>query len=366
MIPLARPDLGEAEIQAAVAALRSGNLVQGERVEAFEAALAQRLGRSHVIVVSSGTAALHLAMLVLDLAPGDEVIVPAFTFPATANAVELAGATPVLCDIDPATCNMDPAQIPGLITTRTRAIMPVHEFGRPADLDQISAIARRHGLHLVEDAACAIGAQWRGRPCGSFGLLACLSFHPRKVLTTGEGGAIVTDDGALADRLRLLRNHGIRRRGGTVDFVCAGFNYRLTEIQAAIGLAQLLRLDAIIASRRAMADRYLRLLSSGRCLLPGDPAGGLSTYQTYHILLPSPGLRMAVFNSLQQSGVSCGNGATALALTSHHQRFAKRGRLAGAESAFYRGVTLPLWHGLTPEDQARVAEIILTCTEGTP
>ena len=358
MIALARPDLGQEEIDAAVSALRSGNLVQGERVEAFECGLAARLGRRHAIVVASGTAALHLAMLALGIGPGDEVIVPAFTFPATANAVELVGAVPVLCDIDPQTCNLDPDLVRPLITNRTRALMPVHEFGRPADMDRLCAIAREHGLHLVEDAACAIGAQWRGRPCGAFGVLACFSFHPRKVLTTGEGGAILTDDDALADRLRLLRNHGIRRNGAEIDFVCAGYNYRLTEIQAAIGSVQLRRLDAMIAGRRAMADGYRRCLDGTDCVLPTDPPEGLSTYQTYHILLPTRERRRDAAARLQSASIACGNGATALALTSHHRRFAGTRPLPGAERAFHCGLALPLLPGLTGEDQQRIAACI--------
>lgn len=367
MIPLARPALGEEEVSAAAAVLRSGALVQGANVAAFEAALARRLSRRHAIAVSSGTAALHLTLLGLGIGPGDEVIVPAFTFPATANVVELAGATPVLCDIDPRTCNLEPSALPDLISPRTRAIMPVHEFGRPAAIAPIAATARDHGLILIEDAACALGAVLDERPCGSFGTAACISFHPRKILTTGEGGAIVTDDDALADRVQLLRNHGMRRSdAGDVAYETLGLNYRLTEFQAAIGCVQLERLDDLIAERRRLACVYAELLSGSGCMLPDDPPGGRSTYQTYHLLLPTAVDRVKVAARMHASGVACGIGASNLASTAHHQRLRGAAMARGAGEAFRRGLAIPMYHGMTPSEQRIVAQTLVAALDGHP
>ena len=221
MIRLIIPEIGDEEVQAVSAVLRSGYLVQGKHVEDFEHRVAAFVGVKHAVAVSSGTAALHVALAALDIGPGDDVLVPDFTFPATANVVALLGATPVLVDVDPATFNTTADLLRPAITPRTKAIMPVHLFGQPAEMQPILDLAAEHGLAVVEDAACALGALYHGRPCGSLGQLGCFSFHPRKVITTGEGGMIVTDDDALAERLRLLRNHGMAKHAGRHPFCAA-------------------------------------------------------------------------------------------------------------------------------------------------
>src|SRR5439155_3162485 len=231
-IRLAWPELGEAELAEVAAVLESGQLTMGPKVAELEEGLARACGVEHAVAVSSGTAALHLAALALGIGPGDEVIVPAYTFPATANVVALAGARPVLVDVDPQTLNLDPARLG--VGPKTKAILAVHLFGRPVDW-----AALPDGVPVIEDAAGALGASWQGRPCGSLGALGCLSFHPRKIVTTGEGGAVTTNDRALADEVRQLRNHGWRTLG---DMPVAGFNYRISDVLCALGIPQLERL----------------------------------------------------------------------------------------------------------------------------
>jgi perosamine synthetase len=227
-IRLAWPDVGEEEARAVAAVLEDGMLTMGPRVVEFERRLAAACETSHAVSVSSGTAALHLALLALEIGPGDEVLVPAYTFPATANVVVLAGATPRLVDVDPHTMNIDIARLADAITPGTRAVIAVHLFGRPLDWDALRAAVPERVL-LVEDAAGALGARYRGRRCGSLGDLGCLSFHPRKIVTTGDGGAVTTDDDALADALRSLRNHGVVPGGG-FEIERPGLNYRLPDI----------------------------------------------------------------------------------------------------------------------------------------
>ena len=252
-IRLARPDLGEAELAAVAEVLASGQLTMGPQVEAFERALARAVGTAEAVAVSSGTAAIHLALLALRIGPGDEVIVPAYTFPATANAVELCGARAVLVDVDPETFLVRPELVADAVTSRTRAVLAVHLFGRPVAWEELQT-AVPQDVVLVEDAAGALGASYRGTPCGALGLLACLSFHPRKIVTTGEGGAVTTDEAELAAAVRRLRHHGIAA-GHPTDIETPGFNYRLADVLCALGLPQLERLES--APRRARARRRL-------------------------------------------------------------------------------------------------------------
>jgi perosamine synthetase len=257
----ARPVIGDAEIDAAVRVLRSGNVAQGPEVAAFEAEFAALVAGRHCVAVNSGTSALLLALIGLRIGPGDEVIVPSFTFAATANAVRLAGATPVFADIDPDTFCLDPDATAAAIGPRTAAIMPVHLYGHPADMARIGGLAARYQLAVVEDAAQAHGARYAGRPAGSFGL-GCFSFYATKNITTGEGGAITTNDSGLADRLRVLRNQGMRER---YVYEMVGHNYRMSDLHAAIAMPQLDRVDRNIAARQANAQA----LSEGLAGLPG-------------------------------------------------------------------------------------------------
>ena len=265
LIPITKPYLGEEEAQAAAEAIRTGWIAQGPLVARFEEAIAARLGVAHVVATSNCTTSLHVALLCSGVGPGDEVICPSFSFIATANAVLYTGARPVFVDIDPRTYNIDPAAIEAAITPRTKAIIPVDQIGLAADLDAVLEIAERYHLRVIEDAAPALGATYRGRPVGAISPVTCFSFHPRKSITTGEGGAIATNDADLAARARVLRSHGasvsdLARHSATSVIIEAyeelGYNYRMTDIQAAIGLEQLKKLDAILVRRRELAERY--------------------------------------------------------------------------------------------------------------
>jgi dTDP-4-amino-4,6-dideoxygalactose transaminase len=321
MLRLSLPHLDEAAIAAAAQVLRSGHLVHGEQGQAFENELQAWLGCRHVVLVSSGTAALHLALLATGVGAGDAVLVPDFTFPATANAVLLVGARPVLVDVDPHTYCVTPTALAAAVERwrgreRLRAMMPVHEFGHPVDMAGVRALAQRHDLAVVEDAACAIGATIDGRKAGTWGAIGCISMHPRKTLTTGEGGLLATDDDAFAQRLRRLRNHGIERVAGSVQFVEPGFNYRLTDLQSALGRAQLPHLQGWIDARRSLAGRYARalrpLIERGRLVPPADHAG--HSWQTYMVVLADGIDRAAVIARLAEAGVEANLGAQCLSL----------------------------------------------------
>lgn len=289
MLKLSAPDLGEDEITAASGVLRSGNLVQGQECRAFEKELAAYLDIPEVVLVSSGTAALHLSLLALGIGPGDAVLVPDFTFAATANAVSLAGARPVFVDVDSHNYNISKGTLLDAIERHAgeeplKAMMPVHEFGCPVDMDSVMAVAKQYGLAVIEDAACALGAEHGGQKTGTFGMAGCFSFHPRKTLTTGEGGAICTSDASFARDLRVLRNHGIEYSGGKTDFVQPGYNYRMTDIQAAIGRVQLQKFPAALELRRKLKEVYMQGLASAQGLrLPEDTPG--HSWQTFMVVL---------------------------------------------------------------------------------
>ena len=259
-IPLAAPDITAAEVEAVTEVLGTGRLSLGPELEKFEAELAAYHGVPHAIAVSSGTAGLHLALLALGIGDGGEVILPSFAFIAVANAVRQAGAAPVFAEIDPLTLNLDPRAVETAITPRTQAILVVHTFGVPADLEALRAIAERHHLALIEDACEAIGATFDGRRIGSFGDLAVLGFYPNKQMTTGEGGAILARSPAHAARLRTLRNQGRGPGADWLDHLEIGFNYRLSELACALGRVQLSRIDEMLSRRRSAAERYDRLL----------------------------------------------------------------------------------------------------------
>ena len=281
---LAFPDVGEAELEAVREVLESGSLTMGPKVAELEALVAEACGVEHAVAVSNGTAALHLAVLALGLDEGDEVIVPAYTFPATANVVRLAGATPVLVDVDPETFNLDLERVYEAVTPRTKAVLAVHLFGRPLDWEALQNAVSPE-LVLLEDAAGALGARWRGMPCGGLGTMGCLSFHPRKIVTTGEGGAVTTNDAALADSIRRLRHHGIDGGiGGDGDIVEPSTNYRLADILCAIGIPQLHRLDELLAARTRIADGYAERLQ-GVVALPAADEGDTHGWQAYVVRL---------------------------------------------------------------------------------
>jgi dTDP-4-amino-4,6-dideoxygalactose transaminase len=339
-IRLAWPDLGQAELDALAEVIESGMLTMGPRVAEFEAELARACETRHAVAVSSGTAALHVAVLALGLEPGDEVLVPAYTFPATANVVALAGFRPVLVDVDPVTMNLDPARVE--VGSRTRAILPVHLFGRPARLEELPE------LPLLEDAAGALGARRRGRACGSFGLAACLSFHPRKIVTTGEGGAVTTNDDGVAETLRQLRHHGWHDG----DMPAPGLNYRLSDLLCAIGTTQMRRLDELLAERTRIAAGYAERLRRLPVVLPEADEGDVHGWQAYVIQVER---RDEVLRSLREQGIEAQIGTYALHLLGAYR---EQGRFPGALRAYERALALPFHTRLTEAELDRVAEAL--------
>jgi len=343
LIRLAWPDVGPAEAEAVAGVLESGQLTMGPKVDEFERGLAAACGTEHALAVSSGTAALHLAVLALGIGPGDEVLVPAYTFPATANVVAMVGATPVLVDVDPVTMNLDPAKVE--VGPATKAIIAVDLFGRPARIEELP-----DALPVLEDAAGALGAKRGGRPCGSLGALACLSFHPRKIVTTGEGGAVTTEDAELATAIRRMRHHGIEPRG---DFEIAqpGFNYRLSDILCAVGITQLARLDELLDARTRIAAGYTERLA-GIVETPGADDGDVHGWQAYVIQVEGAA---EVIAALRELGIEAQVGTYAL----HHlAAYGDQGDFAAASRVFDRAVALPLHTRLTESDLDRVAEAL--------
>lgn len=314
---LARPMFGDEELAAVKRVLDSGWVVQGREVAAFETAVAELHQMPHAVAVSSATAGLHLMYIALGIGPGDVVLIPSFAWPSAANMATRVGAFPFFADVDPVSANLTGATLRRALRQaferglpKPRALVVVHEFGLPARMDEILEIARAEDLVVLEDAACALAAQHKGKPVGHFGRAAAFSFHPRKSVSTGEGGMVVTKEPAIADAIRTLRNHGQEMRNGKREFTTAGFNYRLTELQAAVGLEQLKRLSGILATRRELAARYFDGFAglNGIRLPTNDPE---HTWQTFMITLASVGERDLVEGACRAAGIETGPGAVA-------------------------------------------------------
>jgi len=372
VIPVARPDMGDDEVALVAETIRSGWITQGPRVAEFERAFAERVGAAHAVAVSSCTTALHLALVAHGIRPDDEVIVPAHSFIATANPVLYCGARPVFVDIEPGTLNIDPRLAEAAAGRRTKAIIAVHQVGRPADLAALAKVAADRGLELIEDAACATGSVYRGRPIGdnTHSQLVCFSFHPRKVVSTGDGGMITTGDAELAKRLRLLRQHGMsatdlqRHQSKTVvaeSYPVLGYNYRLTDVQAAIGLAQLRRLDAILARRRAIAARYDAALAG----IPGvelfaEPADCRWNQQTYLIRLAGAGAeaRDRFMQRLLDDGIATRRGVMSIHREPCYVERFGRQSLPESERASDQCVCLPLYTQMDDADIEKVVDAV--------
>lgn len=365
MIPITRLSLGEEEAQAAADVVRSGWLMNGPRTAEFERLVAEYVGAEHAIAVSSCTTALHLALLAAGVGPGDEVICPSYSFIATANAARYVGATPVFVDIDARTFNIDPGLIEAAITPRTRAILPVSQIGLPADIPAIRKIAGEHGLAVVEDAAPSLGATIDGVRLGGLSDITCFSFDARKILTTGEGGMITTNDAEAAERIRLLRAHAAsvstadRDRAQKVileTYPEVGFNYKITDIQAAIGCVQMGKVDQIVAERRRLGKRYDELLfGDDRVEVPLEPAGYEHVYQSYNVRLRTERSQEDVMRAMLELGV-----ATRRILAIHDQPAygGVQAPLPHTEDAAARTILLPLFVGLTDAEQDQVVDAL--------
>jgi len=388
-VPIARASLTPQEIESVLEPLRSGWLVQGPKVREFEQAWSAFTGAEHSIAVTSCTTGLHLSLVALGFGPGDEAIVPAFTWISTANVVEHLGGKVVFADIDLASFNIDPCGIEALITPRTKAILPVHLFGLPADMEAINAIAQRHGLWVVEDAACGFGATVQGRHVGTLGHTGCFSFHPRKAITTGEGGMITTNDATLAEHLRRLRDHGaamsdLQRHLGPRPYLLAdhpeaGYNQRMTDLQAALGAAQMQRAEAIVAERRQLASRYDAAFADLAWLqTPEVPAGYGHGYQSYPCLFEPEQVRKALnagdqqllnavregrntwMEQLQQKGISTRPATHAVHMLSYYRdKYQLRpDQCPAAQAANDCSISLPLFHGMRRDEQDYVIEVV--------
>ncbi len=365
MIPIAKPLLGSEEEEAAVAAIRSGWVTQGPKVVEFERAVASYCGAEHAVATSNCTTALHLALLAAGVGPGDEVVCPSMSFIATCNSIRYTGATPVFAEVDPQTYNLDPSAAEAAITSRTKAILVVHQIGLPADLDRFYELAAGRNLKIVEDAACAIGSRHGGQPIGGRGDLVCFSFHPRKVITTGEGGMITTNSSDYAHRLRLLRQHGMsvsdtaRHASQKVvieQYETLGYNYRLTDIQAAMGVEQMKCLPGIVAGRQELAVRYTKHIAHHPWLRPPFvPDYAEPNYQSYAVQLTddAPMSRDDFMQQLLDRGIATRRGIM-LAHTELACADVANRPLPRSEAASRCSVLLPLFPQMTDGEQEQV------------
>jgi perosamine synthetase len=362
-----RPFMGEEEAEAAAAAVRSGWVAQGPRVKAFEEAFSALAGARHSVATTSCTTALHIALALLDLAPGDEVVVPSLSFIAVANCARVQGLHPVFADVEIETGNITAQSIEGVLTPRTRAVILVHQTGTPADIDTVHALCDPRGIAVIEDAACAIGSTYKGALIGAHSEYVAFSFHPRKLVTTGEGGMLTVAHDESAARARRLREHGMslsaadRHEAGKVvieSYEEPGFNFRMTDVQAAIGLVQLTRLDEMVARRRAIAARYIEALGA----LPGvvtvtDPEFGTSNFQGFWALLPADyaGDQQTFLEGLLARGISARRGVMAAHLEPAYADW-KHGPLPNTETLSQRSVILPLFHEMADDEIGRVID----------
>lgn len=363
MIPLTDPYFSEDEIKEVMFTLKSKKLTQDEKVKMLEEKLCEYLGVKHVIAVSSGTAALHLTMLALKIGEGDEVIIPDFTFPATANVVELTKGRVIPVDISLNNFCIDVDKIENKITRKTRAIIVVHQFGNVPDMDKLIEMKRKYGLWLIEDAACAIGSLYKGKKVGTFGDVACFSFHPRKVITTGEGGFIATNNSEIADRIRILRNHGFVvnfEKPFERELLSPGLNYRMTELQAALGIVQLSKLNEIIDRRREVAELYLKhlekYLSCNIEILPYEGRECFFNYQSFFVVLNEKISRNAFISYMLEHGIQSTIGSYAIHALKYY-----REKYNYADSEYYNslkcylnGIVLPIYPNLSKSDILKI------------
>lgn len=358
---MASPDINDQDIESVVSVLKTGMLIQGIHVQALEKSFRDFANCENAIAVSNGTATMHLALKALGIGTGDEVIVPAFSYVATANVVELVGATCVFVDIDIDTFNIDVSKIEAAITPKTRAIIPVHEFGLACDIESIMKIAAKHNLHVIEDAACALGATQNGKHVGSFGVAGSFSLHPRKSITSGEGGVLVNNDNELDKKLRQLRNHGIEMQDGKMAFVEAGFNYRLTDFQAALANSQMQRISKIIKYKQELAEVYLNEIKNTGVTLPTVPADRNHTWQTFHIVIGEEKDQSEVLATLKQTNIGANYGAQCIPAMQYYKTKYKLNYLQDfpdSYRAYSKGIAIPIYEKLTKQIIKQIANTI--------
>lgn len=359
-IPLIRPKIIKADIKAAADVLATGMLVQGKNVEIFEKRIAEFVGVKHAIAVSNGTATMHLALLALGIGKGDEVIVPAFSYIATANVVELVGATPIFVDVVLPDCNINADLIEAAITARTKAIIPVHEFGLACDIEKIIQLAQKHHLYVIEDAACALGATYNGKQVGSFGIVGSFSLHPRKTITAGEGGIITTNDDQLAQKFRVLRNHGQTIINGKMDFIEAGFNYRMTDFQAAFVNSQFNRFQKNVRQKEIIAKKYFKALKKHKkFLLPKYAKNKKHSWQTFHLILDNTIDRDAAIAKLKENGIGTNYGAQCIPNMTFYQNkynYNCAELFPNSLRAYQQGIAVPVYDGLKNDEVNYIIE----------
>jgi perosamine synthetase len=363
-IPITKPSIDEEDLQAVAEVLASGQLVQGPRVAEFERVVAQRVGTTHAVAVTNCTAALQLALLAVGMKPGDRVAVPTYSWPATANAVVLCGATPIFIEIERSTYGMDPDALRDCLReVRCDAVVPVHPFGGMCRIDELREISTEFGLPVIDDAACALGASHGRTAAGAWGSVGCFSFHPRKAITTGEGGMLTTNDDRIARTLRILRNHGQDPDVRAPDFVAAGFNTRLTEFQAALGLSQMRKLERIVNARRERAGIYRHLLEGSGIEPPLELSGSHHVYQSFVVLLPQPAAakREEIIKELQDQGIQTTVGTYHMPLIRFFRSSGKfsEGSFPITDQVASRALTLPLYEGLAHAEQQRVVDTLV-------
>ena len=360
-IPLMKPWVTDALKQRVLDVLDSGYLTEGPVTREFERAVADYTGAAHVLAATSCTTGLELALRCLGIGPGDEVLVPDYTYPATAAVVNIAGATAVLVDVDPATLLVDYDALEAAVTDKTRAAMPVSLFGNPLDWERLNAIKERHGLFMIEDAACALGSSYRGRMTGAWGDMAVFSHHPRKFVTTGEGGTVCTNNHSWAQWMFSYKHFGLAGHNGRLgaSFERIGTNFKMSNLLAAVGLEQMAHVDALLAERRRVAERYMELLADVPGVeLAATTPGGEHSRQTFCVLVND---RDAVMARMRESGIEAQIGTYAL---HQHKAFTDnplcriQGDMAGSRAAFERVLALPLYHGMREEEQREVAETL--------
>jgi perosamine synthetase len=377
-IPITKPLIGELEYERVKAVIEGGWLTQGEETFEFERVVAAFCGARYAVAMNSATTALHVALLLAGVGAGDEVILPSYSHVATANAVTYTGATPVFLDIKPDTYNIDETRIGDAISERTKAILVVHQVGLPVALAAVTAIAERHGLRVIEDAACALGSRYAGRRIGAHGNVAVLSFHPRKIITTGEGGMVLTDASELAEQARRLASHGVEvldvdrhnaLRPTTESFSQIGFNYRLTNIQGAIGIGQMSRVERILETRRALAKRYTSFLREIPGVeVPVEPEDCEANYQSYMVRITPDAdtTRDELMLGLRRAGIATRPGITAIHRQPAYRAYAEQDTLEETERALDETLILPLYPQLGEDEQDEVIQGILNLTAGRP